>query len=51
MNPICDLLEPLIDNPKDILFGDLCEKKKKEKVIVKSHKIDDLFMRFKEKAR
>lgn len=28
MNPICDLLEPLVENPKDTIFGDFLKKKK-----------------------
>uniref|UniRef100_A0A6C0JZ17 DNA-directed DNA polymerase n=1 Tax=viral metagenome TaxID=1070528 RepID=A0A6C0JZ17_9ZZZZ len=27
LNPICDLLEPLVENPKDEIFGDLIVKK------------------------
>jgi len=28
MNPVCDLLEPLVENPKQEIFGDMLEKKK-----------------------
>lgn len=45
MNPICDLLEPLVENPKEAIFGDLIPKKPRTKV-VKSHQIDDLFKKF-----
>jgi DNA polymerase delta subunit 1 len=41
MNPICDLLEPLIENPKEALFGDLLPKKKMPKG--KQNTIDSMF--------
>ena len=40
MNPVCDLLEPLVKNPKDEIFGDLLAPKKTRG---KQTKIDDLF--------
>ncbi len=46
MNPICDLLEPLVENPKEAIFGDLIPKKPRKKA-VKSHQIEDLFNKFK----
>jgi DNA polymerase delta subunit 1 len=49
MNPICDLLEPLVENPKEALFGDLIPKKPKRKS-TKTAKIDDLFAKFKNKS-
>jgi len=45
MNPICDLLEPLVENPKEAIFGDLIPKKPRKKA-VKSHQIDELFKNF-----
>ena len=41
MNPICDLLEPLVENPKEALFGDLLPKKKKKSA--KQNTIDSMF--------
>ena len=43
MNPICDLLEPLVEDPKQTIFGDLLPKKKTR---VKSKKIEDLFAKY-----
>ena len=40
MNPVCDLLEPLVKNPKDEIFGDLLAPKKTRG---KQTKIEDLF--------
>jgi DNA polymerase delta subunit 1 len=45
MNPICDLLEPLVENPKEAIFGDLIPKKPRKKA-VKSQQIDELFKKF-----
>ena len=47
MNPICDLLEPLVENPKEAIFGDLIPKKPRKKA-VKSQQIDELFKNFKQ---
>ena len=41
MNPICDLLEPLVENPKEALFGDLLPKKRVSKA--KQNTIDSMF--------
>ena len=43
MNPVCDLLEPLVDDPKQTIFGDLLPKKKPRG---KSKKIEDLFEQY-----
>jgi DNA polymerase delta subunit 1 len=50
MNPVCDLLEPLVPDPKDTIFGDLIPGYRKK---VKCHKITDMFAKFdvKQKAR
>jgi DNA polymerase delta subunit 1 len=50
MNPVCDLLEPLVPDPKDEIFGDLIPGYRKK---VKCHKITDMFAKFdvKQKAR
>jgi DNA polymerase elongation subunit (family B) len=44
MNPVCDLLEPLVPNPADELFGKLLGKKK-------NHSITDLFTKFETKQK
>jgi DNA polymerase elongation subunit (family B) len=44
MNPICDLLEPLVESPKDVIFGDLIPKKPRAKR--KSETITNLFKNF-----
>jgi DNA polymerase delta subunit 1 len=46
MNPVCDLLEPLVPNPKEMLFGDLLEPPKRRK---KSGTIDSMFKKFEDK--
>ena len=52
MTPICDLLEPMVDNPKIALFGDLLpEKKRRKKADVKCKKIDELFAAFNNKVK
>lgn len=43
MNPICDLLEPLVENPKQALFGDLLPKKKAVASKGKQNTIDSMF--------
>ncbi len=40
MTPVCDLLEPLVKNPKQEIFGDLIVKKKPK---VKTTRIDSFF--------
>lgn len=40
MNPVCDLLEPLVKDPKQEIFGDLLEPKKGRG---KQTKIDDVY--------
>jgi DNA polymerase delta subunit 1 len=45
MNPICDLLEPLVENPKTALFGDLLPKKKMTAPTGKQNTIDNMFKR------
>jgi DNA polymerase delta subunit 1 len=52
MTPVSDLLEPLIKNPQEALFGDLFTlKKRKKKEEVKCKKIDDLFAAFSNKYK
>jgi len=52
MTPICDLLEPLVENPKMALFGDLLiAKKSRKKPEVKCKKIDDLFAAFNNRVK
>ena len=51
MNPICDLLEPLVEDPKQEIFGDLIPKKPrgrktKEKAAEGCETIDNLFKKF-----
>jgi DNA polymerase delta subunit 1 len=46
MNPVCDLLEPLLPNAKDEIFGDLLEPKKKRG---KQTNIKDIFKKFEDK--
>ena len=48
MTPVCDLLEPLIKNPKETIFGDLVPNKKDRGV--KSASITDLFNKHKQKT-
>jgi DNA polymerase delta subunit 1 len=46
MNPVCDLLAPLIPNPQEVIFGDFIPKKKPRKKPMSSggeRKIEDLF--------
>jgi len=50
LNPVCDLLEPLFENPKTEIFGELLERAKppKKKRVTKGEKqmlISDLFKR------
>jgi DNA polymerase delta subunit 1 len=47
MNPVCDLMEPLVE--KDTIFTDLLSPKKKKKVVVeiKMKSIAELFKNFK----
>jgi DNA polymerase delta subunit 1 len=49
MNPVCDLLEPLVENPKQELFGDLLPKKK-TRVSKKNTTIADMFDQYKQKT-
>jgi len=42
MNPVCDLLEPLVPDPKETIFGDMMPGKKK----IKCYKISDMFKNF-----
>jgi DNA polymerase delta subunit 1 len=52
MTPVCDLLEPLIANPREMLFGDLLPPpKRKKKEDVKCKKIDDLFLAYNNKFK
>ena len=52
MNPISDLLEPLIPNPQETLFSDLYKsKKRKKKEDVKCKKIDEIFAAFNNKYK
>ncbi len=51
MNPICDLLEPLVEDPKQEIFGDLIPKKPrarktKEKAAEGCATVDNLFKKF-----
>lgn len=43
MTPVCDLLEPLIPDAKEEIFGDMIPGRKKQ---VKCHKVADMFARF-----
>jgi hypothetical protein len=50
MTPVCDLLEPLVENPQLKIFGDLIpEKKSRKRPEVKCQKIDELFAKFNKK--
>ena len=50
MTPVCDLLEPLVENPQLKIFGDLLpEKKSRKRPEVKCQKIDELFAKFNKK--
>ena len=49
INPVSDLLEPLVANPKETIFGDLIQKKPKIKVPYKHDSIENLFKRYNEK--
>jgi DNA polymerase delta subunit 1 len=51
MTPVCDLIEPLVSNPQEVLFGDLIAPKKKKKEEVKCKRIDDLFLAFNNKFK
>ncbi len=42
LNPVCDLLEPLIENPKQDIFGDLLPQKKKPEPALSTMKKPDL---------
>ena len=48
MNPVCDLLEPLVENPKEALFGDLIAKKPR-RTTKKVTTVEDLFKAYKDK--
>lgn len=48
MTPICDLLEPLVENPKEEIFGELLPKKNKR--VKKNTSITDLFDKHKQKT-
>ena len=49
MNPVCDLLEPLVANPKEELFGDLLAPKKKGRG--KQTDLRDIFKSFEDKQK
>ena len=49
MNPVCDLLEPLVANPKEEIFGDLLGSKKKGRG--KQTNLLDLFKSFEDKQK
>ena len=50
MNPICDLLEPIVKNPSSVLFGDLLARKvKRIKCSVKMNTIDSIFSKYRVK--
>jgi DNA polymerase delta subunit 1 len=49
INPISDLLEPLVPNPKETIFGDLIQKKPKIKIPYKCSTIENLFKKYNEK--
>lgn len=49
MNPVCDLLEPLVADPKDSIFGDLLAPKKKGRG--KQTDLRDLFKSFEDKHK
>jgi DNA polymerase delta subunit 1 len=45
MNPVCDLLEPLVENPKEEIFSSMLPKKRTKKVSGQSQ-VSDLFKKF-----
>ena len=47
LNPVCDLLEPLVKDPKNEIFGQFLNKPKKKEI--KNHDIADLFKRYSQK--
>jgi DNA polymerase delta subunit 1 len=49
MNPVCDLLEPLVSDPKEQIFGDLLAPKKKGRG--KQTNLLDLFKSFEDKQK
>jgi DNA polymerase delta subunit 1 len=49
MNPVCDLLEPLVENPKEAIFGDLLAPKKRSKG--KQTDLRDIFKKFEDKQK
>ena len=55
MNPICDLLEPLIENPQQELFGDLIPKKptrgKKKVEETSNNTITNMFSKFEKSVK
>jgi DNA polymerase delta subunit 1 len=47
MNPVCDLLEPLIENPKEEIFSSMLPKKRTRKgKAVEQTQVSDLFKKF-----
>lgn len=50
INPLSDLLEPLVPNPKEVIFGDLIKKKPKLKIPYKCNTIDSIFKKFNERG-
>ena len=49
MNPVCDLLEPLVADPKESIFGDLLAPKKKSRG--KQTDLRDVFKSFEDKQK
>ena len=50
MNPVCDLLEPIVKNPSIVLFGDLIARKPKRiKCSTKMNTIESIFDRYRVK--
>ena len=50
MNPVCDLLEPIVKNPSSVLFGDLIARKPKHiKCSTKMNTIESIFDRYRVK--
>ena len=47
ITPVCDLLEPLVDNPKTEIFGDLIAQEPVHKTEVNQRKISDFFNLYK----
>ena len=49
INPVCDILEPLVENPKHEIFGDLISQEPVRNVAKGQRQIDDIFKKFEDK--